>query len=204
VAAELTRAQLLRNAALLAGAGIGVFASTAGATPPSYALGLLPAGDLAYARLLIAGELLAIDFWTHAVGSGHLGRRAADDARLALANERGHYAFLAGLVTTSAQTPLTAADIDFHYPAGAFYTADSVTRLAVTLESNALGAYLGAVGAVATPALVAALAQIAANEAQHLTAFARGRGGRAAGFQDAFPAPMTIEDASNALDSYTS
>jgi len=208
VSADLTRAQLLRSAGrggaalLLAGSGLATFAATADATPPSYALGILPAGDLAYARLLIATELLAIDFWTHAIASGHLDRTAADDARLALANEEAHYAYLAGLITTSGVTPISAADINFTYPTTAFYTAASVTKLAATLEALALGAYLGAAGSITTSALQSALAQIAANEAQHLTVFSRRAGGPA--FQDAFPAPMSIEDASNALDAYTS
>ena len=205
---ELTRAQLLCSAGrgsaalVIAGTAIGTFAATADATPPSYAIGLLPAGDLAHARLLIAGELLAIDFYTHALASGHLDRGAGDDARLALANEQAHYTYLAGVITTAGQKPITAADIDFTYPASAFYTAASVTKLAATIEALALGSYLGAAGAIATPALQSALAQIAANEAQHLSVFGRRAGGAA--FQDAFPAPMSIEDASNALGTYTS
>jgi len=33
---------------------------------------VLPRCDLAYTRLLIAGRLLTIDFYTHAIGSKHL------------------------------------------------------------------------------------------------------------------------------------
>src|SRR5579862_8214270 len=205
MAGGLTRSQMLRagGATLaLAGAGLGALTASAAATPPGYAGGPLPAGDLAYARLLLAAELLAVDAYTHALGSGHLAGRAAGDARLALANERAHRTYLAGVLTAAGQTPLTAADIDFRYPASAFYGEASVTKLLVTLESLALGATLGAAGAVATPWLASALAQIAANEAQHLCAFSRRAG--ASGFHDAFPSPMTIADASNALAAYTS
>ena len=75
-----------------------------------------------------------------------------------------------------------------------------MTRLAITLERLALGTYLGAVGNVANTALAQGLSQIAANEAQHLSVISRDR---PAAFQDAFPAMMTMEDSSNALDTYT-
>ena len=156
---RLTRSDLLSGgvrtgaALLLAAGGLGAFADTAGATPPDDALGALPAGDLAYVRLLVASELLAIDFYTHALASRHLDRESADVMRLALANEQAHYTYLAGVMAGSGQVALTAADIDFSYPSGAFFTARSVTQLALTLERLALGTYLGAGGGVVTPAL---------------------------------------------------
>ncbi len=201
--AELTRAAALRGGAalLLTGAGFAALAPTAGATPPNSTLGALPPGDLAYVRLLTALELLTIDFYGHALGAGKLVDPAAGHARLAHTNERDHYAFLARVLAASGQVPLTAADIDFTYPQGSFVSATSVLELAVTLETLALSAHLGAAGAVTTPALSGALAQIAANEAQHRGVFAHPAG--APLFHDAFPAPMTIEEASGALGAYT-
>jgi hypothetical protein len=204
VAAEFTRAAALRGGAalLLTGAGLAALAPAAEATPPNSTLGALPAGDLAYVRLLIALELLTIDFYGHALGSGHLNRIDARHALLAHANERDHYAFLARALTASGGVPLTSADINFSYPQGAFLTATSVLELTVALETLALSCHLGAAGGVATPALGGAIAQIASNEAQHLCVFARPAG--APLFQDAFPAPFTIQEASDALDAYTS
>jgi hypothetical protein len=205
---RLTRAELFSGGAragtalALAGAGLGAFAARAGATPPNDALGLLPAPDLAYARLLIGWELLTIDFYTHALASKHLDRASADVARLAVANEQAHYTYLAGVLAGAGDVALTAADVSFTYPATGFYTARSVTHLALTLEGLALGTYLGAGGNVATPALSSAIAQIAANEAQHLSVLSLNDGVSA--FRDAFPATMTMEDSSNALDNYTS
>jgi hypothetical protein len=187
---------------MLTGAGFAALASPAGATPPNSSLGALPPGDLAYVRLLIAMELLSNDFYGHAIGSGLLRRAEADHARLAKANEQAHHAFLARVLTASGGVPLSAADIDFSYPTGAFERRDALLDLAVALETLALSAHLGAASGVATPALGAALAQIAANEAQHRAAFAAPGG--ATLFQDAFPAPLGIEEASNALDAYTS
>jgi hypothetical protein len=97
---------------------------------------------------------------------------------------------------------LTAADVDFSYPKGSFYTAASVKRLALELETTTLGAYLGAAGQVVTPAFASALAQITANEAQHQAAIAR-LDDRPP-FDLAFPPLLTIEEASAALGRFTS
>ena len=205
---SLTRSQLFSSglrggAALLAtGSVLGALADTAGAAPPTGALGALPAGDLAYTRLLIAVELLTIDFYTHAIGSKHLRAGTLNDANVALINETEHYTFLAGAVTGAGGTPLTAADITFSYPAASFFTAHSVTGLAVLLELLSLGAYLGAAGNVTSPVLQTAVAQITANEAQHLSAFSIHSGNPA--FHEAFPDVLTIAEASDALDAYTS
>lgn len=206
--ATLTRAQLLSRGAhggatlLIAGPAFGALAGVAEGAPPSAGLGVLVAADLAYVRLLIGVELLLVDFYANAIASGHLGRAARYSARLALVNETEHHDFLAYVLGAAGLTALTAADIDFSYPTGSYYSAASVTKLAVALETLALGSYLGAAGEIANPVLAAAVAQITANEAQHLSAFSI----RAAqpAFHDAFPAPLTIEEASNALDTYAS
>jgi hypothetical protein len=204
---SLTRAELFR-AGTRTGAGItglsllGLVQATASAAAPTASLGAPPAGDLAYARLLICFELLELDFHANAIRSKHLTGRALRELHAALANEEAHYAYLAGVITNAGGTPLSAADVDFSYPARAFYTAASVKRLALELETLTLGSYLGAAGSVATPGLQAGLAQITANEAQHVSAFALAN--RRPPFADAFPGPLTIEEASNALGAYTS
>jgi hypothetical protein len=185
---------------LLGGVGLGVLASAADATPPNDALGALPASDLAYARLLMGWELLTIDFYTHAVGSGHLDHVTGDAARLALSNEYAHYNYLAGVLAGAGQDALTTPDIVYVYPNGAFYTARSVLHLAVTLEHYSLGTCLGAGGNIANPALASAVAQIAANEAQHLSVLSLRSGAPA--FRDAFPATMTMKVSKDALYDY--
>ena len=204
VPAEFTRAAALRGGAalLFTGAGLAALAPPAGATPPDSTMGALPAGDLAYVRLLIALELLSIDFYGHALAAGQLDRAGARHARLAHANERDHYAFLARVLVASGGVPLTAADIDFSYPSGAFASASALLDLTITLETLSLSSHLGGAGGVVMPALSGSLAQIAANEAQHRGAFAPAA--KATLFEDAFPAPFTMEEASNALDAYTS
>ena len=204
---RLTRSQLFSSGArggavlALAGSGLGALAGSAAAAPPSGAAGAM-AGDLAYARLLTVVELLLVDFWTEAIASKHLSGKAFASAKLVLINESEHYTYLAGVFTEVGLVSLTAADVNFTYATGAFYTTASVTRLAVTLETLALSAYLGAAGNVVNPVLQQAVAQITANEAQHLSVVSR-EGGQPA-FHDAFPAAMTISEASDALDTYTS
>lgn len=205
--ARLTRSQLFSSGArggavlALAGSGLGALAGSAEAAPPSGATGAL-AGDLAYARLLTVVELLLVDFWTEAIASKHLSGTALASANLVLTNESEHYAYLAGVLTEVGLVPLTAADVNFTYATGAFYTTASVMRLAVTLEALALGAYLGAAGNLLNPVLQQAVAQITANEGQHISVVSREAGQPA--FHDAFPAAMSISEASDALDSYTS
>ena len=145
----LTRSQLLSGGArggatlLVGGSALG----SAQGAPPSGAPGPLSAADLANARLLIGVELLMIDFYTNAVAAKHLDRDAQADAGLALINEREHYDYLAFVLTSAGLEPLSAADVDFSYPAGSYYSAASVIGLAVTLETLALGTYLGVAAA---------------------------------------------------------
>jgi hypothetical protein len=181
---------------------LGALADAAEAAPPSGALRALPAGDLAYTRLLIGLELLMVDFYTQAIASKRLRRGAHADARVALVNESEHYTYLAGAITAAGGTPLGAADVTFSYPSGSFYSAASVTSLAVTLELQALGTYLGAPGNLTSAVLQTAVAQITASEAQHLSAFYTHTGAPA--FYQAFPDALTIAEASDALDAYTS
>jgi len=65
-----------------------------------------------------------------------------------------------------------------------------------------LARYLGAVDALETNALKQPVARIAASEAEHLSVFTRLSGGSPVGIS--FPSALTIDEASNALDAYTS
>jgi hypothetical protein len=168
----LTRAGLLRLGA----------AATLGVVPPD--------ADLAAARLLIATELLADDFYSHAIAAGAPG--ALHEAR---ANERSHYKGLATLMSEAGQTPAQAGDIDFTYPARAFASAGSIRALGAVLETLQLGAYLGAADAITSEPLRGIVARIAANEAQHLTIFEP--------FHSSFPTALTLQQASDALGRYT-
>ncbi len=172
----LTRAAALR---LGAGAALGLSASA----PPDT--------DLAYARLLVAVELLADDFYTQALAVD-----ASPALHEARANERAHYAGLANLLKSDGQTPAVAGDIDFSYPKEGFSSVASVRKLGAALETLQLGAYLGAADGLVSEPLRGIVTRIAANEAQHLTVFQP--------FRASFPVALTIEQASDALAEYTS
>jgi hypothetical protein len=196
---SMTRAQLFSRTAkggaalLVAGSALGQFVGTAAADP-------LPDADLAYARLLVATELLGADFYARATASHKAGPRLLKRLKLAHANELQHYQSMGAVLTGAGFTPAGDGDIDFSYPRGAFRSEGSVAKVALELETVMLGAYLGAVDGMQTSALKPAVARIAASEAQHVAYLSTIKG--LSSFQ-AFPNPMTIQQVSNALDAYT-
>jgi hypothetical protein len=197
----MSRAGLLRRGAvgtgvvLVSSSGLSVFAAPASAAT-------LPDADLAYLRLLIAAELLVLDFQTQALASGKLRRAASSLARRIRADENAHYKELATLMTAAGQTPATAGDIDFSYPKGSFRSESSITKLAGRLEHLLVGAYVGAIASVQTPQLRLPIGQIAANEAQHAGALAALRGRPAVG--NAFAPALPLAAVSDALDEFES
>ena len=191
------RAALLRYGAALVAAG-----GTATLLPAAAGAASIPDNDLAYLRLLIGVELLAADFQTQALASGKLAGRAQSVLKQTLADENAHGAGLAQLVTAAGQVPATADDIDFSYPHGAFSSQVAILKLAWSLESLSVGAYLGAVENVQTSQLRLPIGQIAANEAQHVSALA-GLVGRPA-IGHAFAPSLSIGAVSAALDGYES
>jgi Ferritin-like domain len=201
VSEPISRAQLFSRGAkgsavlLLAG-------SVAGAVAASASADTIPDGDLAYARLLVGAELLASDFYAQAIGSKQFSGDVSRYLKRALFNEQEHYTTMSEVLTGAGQTPAVADDFDFAYPKGAFGSKISIAKLGVTLETAFLGAYLGAVDGLQTAGLKQPVARIAASEAQHLSAFAQLSGGDPIGIS--FPSPLTIDEASNALDAFAS
>lgn len=198
---RMSRSGLLRRGAVGTGAllvsssGLSSLAGVASAAT-------LPDADLAYLRLLIAAELLAIDFQTQALASGKLRRGGASLARRIRADERAHYAALSNLMLAAGQTPATADDIDFSYPKGSFRSQSSVVRLAGRLEHLMVGAYVGANTSVEAPELRLLIGQIATNEARHAGALAALAGRPTLG--QAFAPPLPIAAVSRALDEFES
>jgi hypothetical protein len=175
--------------------GAFVAAAAGAAVLPGRALAAAPDLDLASLRLLIGAELLAIDFYGRAAAQLRGVPRAR--AAQALADEHAHYAALAGLLAQNGGGPAaTADDIDFSYPKA------PPAVLALRIEQLLAGAYVGAAAAVQTPALRLAVAQIAANEAQHVAAWAELEGRGPIG--SAFAPSLTLEAASDALGAYES
>jgi hypothetical protein len=163
----------------------------------------LPDADLAYLRLLIAAELLAIDFQAQALASGKLRHGGARGlVHRMRADETAHYTQLAKLLTDAGQTPATADDINFSYPKGSFRGQTSIVRLGGRLEHLMIGAYVGAIQDLQTPALRVSIGQIAANEAQHASALAGLAGQPVVG--SAFAPVLSMAAVSDALDEFES
>jgi hypothetical protein len=198
---SFTRAQLLSRGArggaalLVAGAAVAELAGAAAAEP-------LPTGDLAYARLLVGAELLASDFYAQAVAASNATPSVMKYLKRAYANEQEHYRSVAGILSGAGVTPAVASDIDFAYPKGSFASERSTLRLAQRIETIMLGTYLGAVGGMQANAFKQGIAQIAASEAQHLSYMWVRNGGKA--FSGAFPPALSIDQASSAMDAFTS
>jgi len=193
----ISRGALLARggAALVAGSAFGALApSAAGDTPPD--------GDLAYARLFVAAELLALDFYRRALRSRHFGHADLESLWRARAAEHEHYESAAQILEAAGQIPATAGDIDFVYPRNAFSSRHSIALLGSRLESLFVSAYLGAVDGYQTPELKLLAARAAASEAQHLSIFSGEAGGRRVG--KAFPKPLPIDRVSDILGEYTS
>ena len=197
----LSRADFVRRGVVGGGAML-VSASGLASLPAVASADTVPDGDLAYLRLLIAAELLAVDFQTHALASGKLHRAAHTLVRQIRSDENVHYDSLASLLTAAGGTPATSADIDFTYPKGSFRSQASVLRLAGRLERLLVGAYVGAVESVETPALRLSIGQIAANEAQHAGALAGLHGEPVVG--KTFAPVLQMDAVSDALDEFES
>lgn len=184
----LTRGDLLARGGKLALAG------SALAVVPAARAATSTDNDLAWARLLVVAELLAIDFYQRAIRSRRV--KPATELYRALADEGTHRRAAAAILTAAGQTPPGAGDVDFVYPRRAFSSHHAIVELGARLESIFLGAYLGAVAGFDADDLKLSASRAAASEAQHLSALT-GRVG------PAFPRALSIDEASNALDAFT-
>ena len=198
---SMTRGQLFSRGAkggaalLVAGTSLVQFVDGAAAEP-------LSTTDLAYGRLVVGAELLASDFYTQAIAASNSSARVMKYLKRACANEQEHYQSVAGILSGAGVAPAVSADIDFAYPRGAFATQASILKLAQQLETIMLGTYLGAVGGMQSSSFKQGLAQIAACEAQHLSYMWTQNGMKA--FNLSFPPALTIQQASAAMDAFTS
>jgi rubrerythrin len=188
-----------RSTFLLGGGALLASASGLGALAPAAFADGIPDGDLAYLRLLIASELLAIDFYGQ-IG-GRLGPSHATVAGRIQKDESVHYELLAALMTADGQTPATAGDIDFAYPAGTLKSRKSILGFAKQLEHMLTGAYIDALQNVQTPKYRGTMARILASESQHHGAVAALLGEPVIGKA---PLPVHMDVMSNFLGRYES
>jgi hypothetical protein len=196
VTLSLSRADLVRRGAALAVAGgaVGVFTETASADPISDQ-------DLAYVRLLVTAELLQSNFYSQAVAASNTSGEVAKFLKRAYLNEQEHYQSVAGIISGSGNVPAVSSDINFSYPDGTFDDEKSILKAAVALESAVVSMYAGAMGGIVTNQFKTGLGQIAACEAQHASYFQTATGSNP--FWLSFPPAFTIQQASDAMNAYT-
>jgi Ferritin-like domain len=157
-----TRAQFLTRGAkgslaLVAGSGLvlGLAEGTAFGAVTS---------DTDIAKLAATAELLAIDFYTHAIASNQLKGDELSYLAGAKGNEEAHYAALKGVLGKA-----TPAGLKFTYPTGSFASRHSIGMLGQALETAFVGAYMGAVTALVSNDLKGVAAEIGACESRHLS-----------------------------------
>jgi hypothetical protein len=122
------------------------------------------AADTDIAKLAATAELLAIDFYTHAINSKQLKGDELSYLVGAKANEVAHYNALKGVLMSA-----TPAGLKFTYPKGAFASRKSIGMLGQALETAFVGAYMGAVTAFKSNDLKGVAAEIGACESRHLS-----------------------------------
>ena len=106
--------------------------------------------DADIAKLAATAELLAIDFYTNAIGSKQLKGDELSYLVGAKENEVAHYNALKGVLKSA-----TPSGLKFTYPMGSFTSRASIGKLGEALETAFVGAYMGAVGALSPHAAVA-------------------------------------------------
>jgi hypothetical protein len=155
------------RAEFLSRSGKGGLALVAGGTMLAFAQGTAlgaVTSDADIAKLAATAELLAIDFYTHAINSKQLKGDELSYLVGAKANEVAHYDALKGVLKSA-----TPRDLKFIYPAGSFASRESVGMLGQALETAFVGAYMGAVTAFTSNELKGVAAQIGACESRHLS-----------------------------------
>jgi hypothetical protein len=148
-------------------------------------------GDIA--KLAATAELLAIDFYSHAIASKQLKGDELAYLAEAKANEVAHYAALKGVLKSA-----TPAGLKFMYPAGSFASRKSIGTLGEALETAFVGAYMGAVTALKSNALKGVAAEIGACESRHLSVLTNIAAGSIVGSPD-LPKVFTAAQATAAL-----
>jgi rubrerythrin len=124
---------------------------------------LVLSADADLAKVAATAELLAIDFYKHAIASRHFKGDEREYLAAARDNEIEHYDQL-----EAALGKATPHGPRFRYPNGVFTSRTSVATLGQALETAFLGTYLGAVGSFKSNALKSLAGQIAATESRHL------------------------------------
>ena len=196
-----SRAEFLRRG-MVGSAGVMLLGATASPSIQDASAEPLPVSDLAWARLLLGAELLAVDFYTRAIGSAITPVSVRKNLRRARLNEQEHAESVGEILRGAGLVPAEAADFTFSYPAHSFTSTEGIAHVAAELERVLVGAYLGAIAGTQTASFKLGFAEIAACEAQHLAYFNGLTGAKP--FNLSFPPQVPIDQVSKALDPFLS
>lgn len=153
--------------------------------------------DLAYANFGLASSYLLADFYGRALQSGRLGSAALPTLRRGRSASTLQARALTDLLTGAGDTPATADDFTFEWPAATLATAAATRRTGLTVLNAVRGAYQTASATLSESSYRVLFASLAASVAEQAGALALPGAG-----VEPFPAALGLEAASAALEDY--
>ena len=174
----------------LASAGIGATVASAVLFPREAQA--QQGGDVDIFNFALTLELLEVDFYTRALGSGMLFGEGLAVVSNALANESAHRDFLLGAIPAQGGAVAPLAD-QFVFPEEVFSSQDSILQQALEFENTGVGALLGAGPLISDPSNLEAALSLYGTENDHVTAL-RNALGFVPPANEAFKTPLTQEE----------
>jgi hypothetical protein len=153
--------------------------------------------DLAFANFGLASSYLLADFYGRALQAGRLGPAARPTLRQGRTASNLQARALTDLLAGAGDTPATAEDFEFAWPAAAMATAPAIRRTGLTVLDAARGAYQTASATLSESSYRVLFASLAASVAEQAGALALP--GAAV---EPFPVALDLEAASAALEAY--
>ncbi len=149
-------------------------------------------GDIDIFNFTLTLELLEVDFYTRALGSGVLFGEGLAVITNNLNNESAHRDFLLGAIPAQGGTPAPLAD-QFVFPPEVFSSQDAILQQSLVFENTGVGALLGAGPLISDPSNLEAALSLYGTENDHVTAVKN-----ALGFvppaNEAFKTPLTMDE----------
>ena len=153
--------------------------------------------DLAFANFGLASSYLLTDYYGRALQSGRLGPVARATLRRGRSASTLQARALTDLLTGAGDTPATADDFAFEWPAAALATAAATRRTGLTVLNAVRGAYQTASATLSESSYRMLFASLAASIAEQAGALALPGTG-----VEPFPTALDLEAASAALEAY--
>jgi hypothetical protein len=153
--------------------------------------------DLAYANFGLASSYLLADYYARALRAGRLGPDTRPTLRRGRTSSTLQARSLSDLLTGAGDTPATAEDFEFVWPAAALATAAATRRTGLTVLNAVRGAYQTASATLSERSYRVLFASLAAGVAEQAGALALPATG-----VEPFPVALELEAASAALEAF--